>query len=206
MTHSPEPENFKTFMQRMEAYFPYSECIRAKVFYKLVKNEFRSQYRKSEFNSQGEAIRYFEHLRRVAILLIDEVGLIDFTVIMSALGHDAIEDTRMELEEITFVCGEEVAKTIAMCSKTPKNGFRDRLIKLGTWRALAVKVADRIDNLRTLGTDSDFIQKTLKETREMYIPLSCIMELKAPPEFKKEISRLKELLRNTLSEIDKNNS
>ncbi len=194
-------ENFVSFMQRMEMFFPHSQCVQASVFYKLIKNEFRSFTRRSQTNNLGEPLRYFEHLRGTALILIDEIGLLDFTTIMAALGHDAIEDTRMSLEEVTLICGPEVSKTIALCSKCPKEGFEKRLILHGTWRVLMVKIADRIHNLRTLGTNQAFKDKTIKETSEMYLPLTMLMVNLTPEEWRKQAKILQNLLLEELSKV-----
>lgn len=193
-TASLNKEDFKSFMQRMEMFFPHTQAVQASVFYKLIKNEFRSFKRKSQTDTLGGPLRYFEHLRGTALILIDEVGLIDFVTVMSALGHDAIEDTRMPLEEVTLVVGPEVSKTIALCSKCPKDGFFKRLALHGTWRVLFVKYADRIYNMRTLGDNKEFVRKQLDETTKEFVHLHQLLRKLTPPEHDKCAIRLIALL------------
>lgn len=194
-------ENFATFMDRMEMFFPHTLVVKGRVFYKLLKNEFRSKFRKAEIGPDGKAVRYFEHMRRVFLILIDEIGVVDFVTLMSAWGHDGFEDTDMWLEEVTLVCGEEVSKTIALCSKRPVQGFARRLRLLGTWRVLLVKFADRIDNLRTVGTDPEFVAKTVKETDEMYLPMCELLVERSPEEFKPQARAMVALLLETLAAV-----
>lgn len=194
-------ENFTSFMQRMEMFFPHSQAVQASVFYKLIKNEFRSYKRRSQTDTLGNPLRYFEHLRGTALILIDEAGLIDFVTIMAALGHDAIEDTRMSLEEVTLVVGPEVSKTIALCSKCPKEGFFKRLCLHGTWRVLMVKIADRIYNLRTLGDDKEFARKQLDETNREFVHLCPLLQKLTPIEFDKSAAALVSLLHEEIHNV-----
>lgn len=194
-------EDFKSFMQRMEMFFPHTQAIQASVFYKLIKNEFRSYKRRSQTDTLGNPLRYFEHLRGTALILIDEAGLIDFITIMAALGHDAIEDTRMSLEEVTLVCGPEVSKTIALCSKCPKEGFFKRLCLHGTWRVLMVKIADRVYNLRTVGTDPLFMKKQYDETTKEFVHLSGLLIKLTPSEYKDSAEQLRDLLNNEVNSL-----
>jgi (p)ppGpp synthase/HD superfamily hydrolase len=194
-------EDFKAFMQRMEMFFPHNQAVQASVFYKLIKNEFRSFKRKSQTDELGNPLRYFEHLRGTALILIDEVALIDFITIMAAIGHDAIEDTRMPLEEVTLVCGPEVSKTIALCSKCPKEGFFKRLCLHGTWRVLMVKFADRIYNLRTLGDNRDFMQKQYDETTREFVHLKSLLRKLTPAEYDECAVRIIQLLDEEIQNV-----
>ena len=188
-------ENYDSFMQRMELFFLHSDCVTISIFYKLIKYEFRAKFRRDEKDENDELIRYFEHLRRVTLILLDEVGIVNLTAILVALGHDAVEDTRMTLEEITRVCGIEVSKRIALCSKVPKQGFEKRLQLHADWITLAVKVADRIDNLRSLGPDQAFRQKQCDETRYMYLPLADLMiQRSAGSDCMEKVEQLRRLL------------
>lgn len=175
-TPVPPTETAQTFMERCEVFFPHAECVKLSVVYKLAKFEHRAQVRKGETDPKGRPVRYFEHVRRVALILLDEAGIVDVDTISIALFHDAVEDTRLSPEEITLVSGPEVSKRVMLCSKKPKAGFRQRLEVHGDYKVLAVKVADRTDNLRTLGECSrEFWAKQVAESIEMYVPLADLM-------------------------------
>ena len=194
-------ENYKSFMARMEIFFTHINCVMIGLLYRLMKNEFRAFKRKSEFNPDGSQVRYFEHLRRVVLILMDEAGLINLTAVLVALAHDAVEDTRVTLEEITVLCGAEVSKRVALCSKVPEQGFMRRLELHGDWIVLAVKVADRIDNLRTLGNKRAFRQKQILETTAKYPHLANLMVLRAPEGAERDACiRLRDIFVQTLAE------
>jgi (p)ppGpp synthase/HD superfamily hydrolase len=204
MAKQTRVENFESFMARMEIFFPHIQCVLISLLYRLVKNEFRSFARKSELNDDGSFKRYFEHLRRVVLILLDEAGIVSLIAVLVALAHDAVEDTRMTLEDITVLCGSgslgpEVGKRVALCSKVPVQGFMERLEMHADWIVLAVKAADRIDNLRTLGTDPVFRAKQIKETTEKYPALLDLMVERADDANKAGCMRLRALFQKTLA-------
>ena len=204
MTNSSQVENYQAFMDRCEIYFPHDSCIKIGIVYKLAKFEHRAEVRKDEFNEDGSNVRYFEHLRRVALLLIEEVLIIDEAVVIEALLHDSIEDTRLTREEISFVCGPEITQGVLLMSKKPKQGFMDRLKTHASWRELAVKCADRIDNLRHMeNSPKEFVRKQLTETSEYYFNLSNILVDKAPLAFKKRCTVFEKLIRESWNEAEK---
>lgn len=144
-----------------------------KLAYILAKHGHRSQFRKEQVN--GAPMRYFEHVRRVSLILIDEMQIIDYDIIIAAICHDTFEDTEditPELMEDSF--GSDVVGMIKCLSKTPKEGYHKRLEKCSDWRVLAIKACDRLDNVRSLmvpGTSLEFRMKQVAETKEIYFPL-----------------------------------
>lgn len=191
-------ETYETFMQRCDVFLPHADCVLISIVYKLAKFSHRHDVRRDERDASGEPIRYFEHLRRVALILMD-VGIVDRTTLLVSLLHDSVEDTRLHAEEIALVCGEDVSRRVLLASKTPKDGFRDRLVRFGDWKVLAVKIADRIDNLRSLGNSSaEFRRKQCNETAVMYLPLTDLAIQRAPDEYKENVRELAALLNVTL--------
>lgn len=191
-------ETYETFMQRCEVFLPHADCVLVSIVYKLAKFSHRHDVRRDERDANGEPTRYFEHLRRVALILMD-VGIVDRTTLLVSLLHDSVEDTRLHAEEIALVCGEDVSRRVLLASKTPKDGFRDRLVRFGDWKVLAVKIADRIDNLRSLGNSTaEFREKQCKETATMYLPLADLAIQRAPDEYKENVRELAVMLNVTL--------
>ena len=143
--------------------------------YLLAKKFHKGQFRK-ELDSAGNPLRYFEHVRRTAIIILQE-GFTSKELVITALLHDAIEDaeeTRLLSRLIESYFGENVGLWIRILSKTNKHSYIETLREgLGLYdaRFMIVKAADRLDNLRSLGTDPEFREKQLKETREVYLPL-----------------------------------
>ncbi len=163
-------ENRQTFVDRCEVFFPHRLVLMIEFAYDFAKGAHAHQERKDEKNPDGTPVRYFEHVRRVPLILMDEAGLVTRPlVVIKGLLHDVYEDTRQSGEKIALVFGEEVSRDVLMMSKRPKAGFKERLLRHGSWEALAIKVADRVDNLRhMLNSDPAFVLKQYNESREMY--------------------------------------
>ena len=166
-------ENKESFRARLRPLLSPSDQLDVQLAYCLAKFGHRAQLRKELV--EGKPTRYFEHVRRTAIILIDEMKITDRDMIIAALLHDAIEDTddlTPELIEHSF--GLEVVTNVKVLSKVPKEGYNERLKTTPHWKALAIKLCDKLDNLRSLmvpGTDLEFQKKQIKETKEHYYPL-----------------------------------
>jgi GTP pyrophosphokinase len=188
-------ENYDRFMERCEIFLPHADCVLISVAYALAKHYHRFDVRKDELDENGEPLRYFEHVRRVAIIIIDELALPDLYLIIEGLLHDAPEDTRLAPEAITRVFGAEVGRNVMLMSKKPKQGFHQRLLDHADWRVLIVKGCDRLDNVRSLvGSSPEFRAKQIKETRLMYYPLMDVLIERAPDDVLPQVRRLKALL------------
>lgn len=166
-------ENKESFRNRLLPHFFPSDQLDIQLAYCLAKFGHRAQTRKEIVN--GQAVRYFEHVRRVALVLMDEVKIMDKNMIISALLHDAIEDTddlTPELIEHSF--GNEVVSMIKLLSKVPKEGYLNRLFACENWKVLMLKGCDKLDNQRSLmipGTSPDFQKKQIVETQDHYFKL-----------------------------------
>lgn len=165
-------ENKATFFARLEPVLAPSELIRVQTAYYLAKYGHRAQFRK-ETDDEGFELRYFEHVRRVAIVLMDEAEIFDPDLVITALLHDALEDTEdLTAPMIEQLFGTRVAKLVRILTKDPKEGYIERLKNADDPGALIVKACDRLDNLRSLeGMDRAFQLKQGKETREVYLPV-----------------------------------
>ncbi len=65
-------ENKESFKLRIQPHFSPSDTLDVCLAYYLAKYGHRGQVRK-ELDSDGNPTRYFEHVRRVALILMDEV-------------------------------------------------------------------------------------------------------------------------------------
>ncbi|MEL6982232.1 MAG: bifunctional (p)ppGpp synthetase/guanosine-3',5'-bis(diphosphate) 3'-pyrophosphohydrolase, partial [Actinomycetota bacterium] len=117
--------------------------------------------------------------RIVAGYRMDEVA------IAAALLHDAVEDTRIQLEDIRRAFGPEVAVIVDGVTKLDRLRFDDKeaqqsatmrkmLISMSKdIRVLIVKLADRLHNLRTIAAMPDFKrERSALETLQVYAPLA----------------------------------
>lgn len=175
-------EDREKFFNRI-GFLPNADQMRIQLAYTLSKYAHRSQVRQ-EKGPDGKPLRYFEHVRRVALILIDELKIVRPEMVITALLHDGIEDTRdLTPEVIEFHFGSEVGTLVKLLSKVPKEGYIERLVSFGDWRALVLKGCDRLDNLRSLGfATAQFRQKQVSETRKVYYPVFNRMVAIAPRE------------------------
>jgi len=123
--------------------------------------------------SRDDGTRYFEHPKRVAILLI-KAGIYDHEMIIAALLHDIIEDSFiLDVQIIKDTFGERVLKLIKALTKNNGENFIDyiqRLKNSGT-SAQLIKLADRADNIGDLeGCTIKKAKKQLEETKQIFLP------------------------------------
>ncbi|MFY0593900.1 RelA/SpoT family protein [Roseivirga sp.] len=126
---------------------------------------------------------YIYHPLAVAEICVEEIGL-GTTSIIAALLHDVVEDTEIELDEIESDFGPKVAKIIDGLTKISgvfdhgssqqAENFRKMLLTLSEdVRVILVKLADRLHNMRTLGSMPRHKQlKIISETIYLYAPLA----------------------------------
>lgn len=193
-------ENKAKFQSRIQPYFSPSYQLDIKLAYYLAKYGHRAQVRKETIDDKP--MRYFEHVRRVAIILMDEMKIMNRDMIIAAILHDALEDCEdltPELLEHSF--GSDVVSMIKILSKVPKEGYVDRLRYCGNWRALAIKMCDRLDNLRSLMIPEngiDFKKKQIKETKEKYFPIFDQLINECPVQYKDNISVIRDEIRRLI--------
>ena len=125
---------------------------------------------------------YILHPIEVARICIDEIGLGPTTAVCSLL-HDVVEDTDYTLEDIQREFGEKIALIVDGLTKldgsttfeSPQaENFRKVLSTLVMdVRVVLIKMADRLHNMRTLGSMPRHKQlKIAAETSYIYAPLA----------------------------------
>lgn len=185
-------ENKESFFARLEKEGLLKESLQNIDFaYDLSKAAHRLQVRDT-----GE--RYFEHLRAVALILIDECKMQDPEMIIAALNHDAIEDTAIfgnrstpfsQWKEtadfrLSKAFNPSTANMVITLTKPKADGVEIRddkeahdiyinnLKNTKDLRIIIIKMADRLHNLRTLpGTTPEKQRRIVKETEEIYFPI-----------------------------------
>lgn len=179
-------EDRASFMNRLRLKITPTDLERLDYAYEMAKYGHRNQIRDS-----GE--RYFEHLRATAVILIDEIGVSDVEMIMTALLHDMLEDSfLLTTGRIKLTFGERVATLVAAVSKPRRNdprfkskqdrhGFYFAQLKDSCVEAKIIKLADRLQNTRTLDACSAEKQsRKTKETVDVYLPLIQDVTLEYP--------------------------
>ena len=109
----------------------------------------------------------------------------DYGSVAAAILHDTIEDTALTRKEIESRFGEEIADLVEGVTKLDKMKFRTRLeadaesfrkLMLAMSRDLRVifiKLADRMHNMRTLGSMSPQSRRRIaRETLDIYAPIA----------------------------------
>jgi (p)ppGpp synthase/HD superfamily hydrolase len=197
-------ENKETFQARIQPYLAPSQQLDVKLAYCLAKFGHRAQTRKEL--TEGKPTRYFEHVRRVAIILMDEMHIHNCNMIIGALLHDSLEDTQdLSAELIEHCFGPNVAGMVRLLSKLPKEGYYDRLRNCKNWQIVALKMCDRLDNLRSLmvpGVSLEFQKRQIKETQEIYIPLFDGIVPICPSEYLANILSVKDEIRDLVIRYD----
>ncbi len=151
-----------------------------------------AKFIKKAFNTSLEAHKemrrksgepYIYHPLAVAQICVEEIGL-GTTSIVAALLHDVVEDTDIELEQIEADFGPKVARIIDGLTKISgvfdhgssqqAENFRKMLLTLSDdVRVILIKLADRLHNMRTLGSMPRHKQlKIISETIYLYAPLA----------------------------------
>ncbi|HEY8400262.1 MAG TPA: bifunctional (p)ppGpp synthetase/guanosine-3',5'-bis(diphosphate) 3'-pyrophosphohydrolase [Cytophagaceae bacterium] len=150
---------------------------------KIIKKAFYTalQAHKDMRRKSGEP--YIYHPLAVAQIAVEEIGL-GTTSIVAALLHDVVEDTHLELEDIERDFGPKVAKIIDGLTKISgvfdhgssqqAENFRKMILTLSDdVRVILIKLADRLHNMRTLGSmPRDKQLKIASETIYLYAPLA----------------------------------
>jgi GTP pyrophosphokinase len=157
---------------------------------KLIKRAFTisMEAHKNMRRKSGEP--YIFHPLSVAEICVEEIGL-GTTSIISALLHDVVEDTDIQLADLQGIFGVKIAKIIDGLTKirgvfeygtsAQAENFRKMLFTLSEdVRVILIKLADRLHNMRTL--DSMPRNKQLRvssETIYLYAPLAHRLGLNA---------------------------
>ncbi|HZJ83202.1 MAG TPA: bifunctional (p)ppGpp synthetase/guanosine-3',5'-bis(diphosphate) 3'-pyrophosphohydrolase [Clostridia bacterium] len=142
---------------------------------------FSEHAHKSQLRSSGEP--YIIHPVEVALILMD-LGL-DVDTVVAGLLHDVVEDTGVEVEELTKLFGAEVSRLVDGVTKLGRIAFKTKeeqqaeslrkmfLAMAKDIRVIIIKLADRLHNLRTLEYVHDDKQREKAyETLEIYAPLA----------------------------------
>jgi GTP pyrophosphokinase len=173
-----EIDYFKTLEEAVSKYISkpkYLNFIRSAFDY--ANNKHKDQKRKS-----GEP--YIIHPRDVAVTLAEYE--VDPNTIVAGLLHDILEDTDTTYEEIKDTFGEEIADIVEGLTKLKqlqyqnskvlqqaKNHIKMILAMAKDIRVILVKLADRLNNMRTLAFLNDEKQTRIsRETLDIFVPIA----------------------------------
>jgi len=124
-------------------------------------------------------------LHPVAVARILANMRMDYGSVAAAILHDTIEDTILTRQEIEARFGEEIADLVDGVTKLDKMKFRTRheadaesfrklmLAMSRDLRVIFIKLADRMHNMRTLGSmDPKSRRRIARETLDIYAPIA----------------------------------
>ena len=144
--------------------------------------EFAKQAHAGVKRRSGEP--YIMHPIAVARIVCREMGL-GSTSICSALLHDVVEDTEYTVEDMRNMFGDKIAQIVDGLTKisggvfgekasAQAENFRKLLLTMSDdIRVILIKIADRLHNMRTLGSMLPAKQfKIAGETLYLYAPLA----------------------------------
>lgn len=143
--------------------------------------EFAAEHHKTQKRKSGEP--YITHPLAVTNVLADMQ--MDLVCLQTGLLHDVVEDTGVKLEEIKEKFGDDVARCVDGVTKLSKISLANRedrqaeslrkmlLAMTGDIRVIIVKLADRLHNMRTIGSLSREKQESIaQETLDIYAPIA----------------------------------
>jgi GTP pyrophosphokinase len=154
-----------------------SEYLLIENAYKLAKREFKEIYRDDD-------MRYFEHLRAVALIVILHLRVRDANVIAAAILHDVLEDIEgWDQERLAREFNSEVSQLVFWVTEPHLSEFDgDRERRNMTYHtklasaprdAIKIKLADRLHNIITLWSRPvENQEKKVIETVNFYLPLA----------------------------------
>ncbi len=151
---------------------------------KLIRKAFKmaNEAHKGTHRKSGEP--YIIHPLETALIVSEEIGL-GVTSTVCAILHDVVEDTDLTIENIENAFGKKIASIIDGLTKISgvfdkesnslqAENFRKMLLTLSDdIRVIFIKLADRLHNMRTLGSLPRNKQiKIAGETIYLYAPLA----------------------------------
>ncbi|GGI17650.1 MAG: bifunctional (p)ppGpp synthetase/guanosine-3',5'-bis(diphosphate) 3'-pyrophosphohydrolase [Oxalicibacterium faecigallinarum] len=161
---------------RLAEYLTPSELKKIKEAYRFSDEAHLGQMRMS-----GEP--YISHPIAVAEICAD--WKLDAQAIMAALLHDVMEDQDVRKDELIERFGAPVANIVDGLSKLEKlefqsqveaqaENFRKMLLAMARdVRVILIKLADRLHNMRTLGSMAPAKKRRIaRETMEVYVPIA----------------------------------
>lgn len=132
---------------------------------------FAKHYHEGQVRRGGNGLvpYYDEHVLGVYHILRDECRVDDVDILIIALLHDTVEDTDCTYEDIEKNFGESICTQVQLLTRVsgePFSAYAGRLFANGSYKAILVKLADRLHNLRTIMymPSITWIQKKVKQS------------------------------------------
>jgi len=167
---------FEQLVTKLQSYDPTMEGSWLREVYELADAAHDGQRRAS-----GED--YIEHPVAVARILADME--MDRQTIAAAILHDVVEDTVITSDEVSSRFGPEIAQLVEGVTKLTRIPYQSKedaqvenlrkmfMAMAKDIRVIIIKLADRLHNMRTLGSLPEAKQRAIaRETVEIYAPIA----------------------------------
>lgn len=160
--------------------------------------------------TRDEGVPYAIHVIRMASYLLNELSQKDPSVIIAALLHDTLEDTKLKIERIEQEFGSETTGLIKSLTRerppdeteeqkrvNKVNHFKKTLAEDYTVRL--VKAVDLLDNLRSITTipkshpSQKKLPRWIDEAKEYYIPLAKTVDRKIVQHMRQALNKVESI-------------
>jgi guanosine-3',5'-bis(diphosphate) 3'-pyrophosphohydrolase len=163
--------NFEYLIARVTPQLDEQDVARVLRSYEVAREAHSGQTR-------DEGSPYIVHPIRVAVSLVDELGLYSSKLICSALLHDVIEDSELTRDDIARLFDEEIAEVVWLLTKLEDVRLPEYLARIeaaADTGAPIVKLCDRLDNMRSVVHTPKLEKKRryIRTTEELYLPLAA---------------------------------
>jgi len=172
----PPVATIETICSKVLSYYPEAKLDLIQKAY-----HFASKAHQGQLRSSGEP--YMVHPTAVAQTLADLH--LDIPSVITGLLHDTVEDTHATLEQVDKEFGKDIAELVDGVTKLSQitfktseekqaENFRKMIVAMAKdIRVVLVKLADRLNNMRTLEHLIPIKQKIIaQETLDIYAPIA----------------------------------
>jgi GTP pyrophosphokinase len=191
--------NFEYLLARLSERLDEDDVARVRRAYEVAQAAHTGQTR-------DEGSPYIVHPVRVALSLVDELGLFSPALICSALLHDVIEDSEITRADVARMFDEQIAEIVWLLTKFEDVSLREYLARIeaaAETGAPLVKLCDRLDNMRSV-LDTPKLEKKrryIRTTEELYLPLAARTNAYLHHELRRSLDEARTQLR-TMSDVD----
>lgn len=151
--------------------------------YKAIKKAYDDAEEAFSDKKRESGDRYFEHLRAVAIIVLDYLRVKDYVIIIAVLLHDIVEDIpSWTIEKVRAEFGDKVALLLDYSSKPSAKDYPSREERLRVYHKrfenaprdfFLIKLPDRLHNLLTMWPFSpERRAEKIEETKRHYLPFA----------------------------------
>jgi GTP pyrophosphokinase len=149
----------------------------------LISKAFELAYKLNYGKKRASGVPYYTHTLSVALIVIEELKVVDTAMLITALLHNVLRDYNVDLPYIRREFGQSVAVLLARftrivrytrAKKTGADALRLLfLLLIKDARIFVLQICNRLHDMRTLKYLSQYKQvETAQETLNFYVPFT----------------------------------